>query len=43
MEHEHMYTEDHSLSTLNRARYLYSENIKDARFVEEASSREAIE
>jgi hypothetical protein len=47
MEHEqkdeHFYTDNHSLSTMDRARCLYIEHLKGARLVEEASSREAIE
>jgi hypothetical protein len=40
---EHIYTEDHPLSTLDRARYLYIEHLKVAHLVEEMSSKEAIE
>jgi len=47
MEHEqnaeHIYNDDNSLSTNDRARYLYIEHLKGARLVEEISNRTAIE
>jgi len=47
MEHEqnaqHLYADDYSLSTNDRARYLYIEHLKGARLVEEVSNRTAVE
>ncbi|CAF4841424.1 unnamed protein product, partial [Rotaria sp. Silwood2] len=40
---EHFYTDDYSVSTIDRARYIYIEHLKGARLLEEASNRAAIE
>ncbi|CAF0890955.1 unnamed protein product [Rotaria sordida] len=42
---EHFYTDDYSVSTIDRAQYIYIyiEHLKGARLLEEASNRTAIE
>ncbi|CAF3828684.1 unnamed protein product [Rotaria sp. Silwood1] len=40
---EHFYNDNCSVSTIDRARYIYIEHLKGARLLEEASSRTAIE
>ena len=47
MEHEqkaeHVYTDDYSLSTIDRARYIYIEHLKEARLLDEASHKATTE